>query len=425
MRMPRRLMRAFTLIELLVVVAIIAILAAMLMPALASAREKARRSSCMNGLSQVGKGMAMYTGDYGEYLPSWPGWNTPLPGGFSWCFDVDGQPTWTPGECVLSHSGGSGHTPPVHKYPYQYCEAYYAGKPGDTPIRVDNAYSMAWRTIAYGLKSPSAPFAKGELNCAPMGLGYLATCGYVPDVSVLYCPSARNLPPDMHTNDREVTDLSHWKSIGGTDGTALQYGDWSQRMYSTNVAAVAQSTYAYRNTYLGIWAPWHVWSDGTATYPVPGTRPAIPARINQPFFRTVKELNGRALVVDTFSKGTSFDALGKFTYYGTASPPTQSLADTRLIAGFALKHHRDGYETLYGDGRVKWFGDPQRKIVWHTQGYGTSGYGGRIYPFVIAYNHFFNSPFRTTVRPGHSYFDNNALGIWHDFDAAGGVDQVQ
>jgi prepilin-type N-terminal cleavage/methylation domain-containing protein/prepilin-type processing-associated H-X9-DG protein len=73
--------RGFTLIELLVVIAIIAILAAILFPVFAQAREKARGTACLSNLKQVGLAVMMYTQDYDEsypkvlmdyYCPYWP-----------------------------------------------------------------------------------------------------------------------------------------------------------------------------------------------------------------------------------------------------------------------------------------------------------------------------------------------------------------
>lgn len=91
---PRKL-KAFTLIELLVVIAIIAILAAILFPVFAQAREKARSISCLSNCRQIGMGMNMYVQDYDETFP------------FAW-----GNPAGTWWEVVDPYiKGGIGRNP--------------------------------------------------------------------------------------------------------------------------------------------------------------------------------------------------------------------------------------------------------------------------------------------------------------------------
>lgn len=80
--------RGFTLIELLVVIAIIAILAAILFPVFAQARESGRKATCISNMKQIGMGLLMYAQDNNETLP-WAASNITTPDNFAWYQNIE------------------------------------------------------------------------------------------------------------------------------------------------------------------------------------------------------------------------------------------------------------------------------------------------------------------------------------------------
>jgi prepilin-type N-terminal cleavage/methylation domain-containing protein len=87
MPLSRPARKAFTLIELLVVIAIIAILAAMLLPALAKAKDKARRTQCMNNTHQIEIALNVYCGQFNDKLPVFT-----AASGANWAWDLPDPP---------------------------------------------------------------------------------------------------------------------------------------------------------------------------------------------------------------------------------------------------------------------------------------------------------------------------------------------
>jgi len=113
--------RAFTLIELLVVIAIIAILASLLLPALAAAKQNAWKSSCISNLKQIGLGMRMFADDNDDNYPQSGGsitWNLADPNSPTngWMEQIYGYVQNT----NVYHCPGNAQLPPQNRSPFNY-----------------------------------------------------------------------------------------------------------------------------------------------------------------------------------------------------------------------------------------------------------------------------------------------------------------
>jgi prepilin-type N-terminal cleavage/methylation domain-containing protein len=134
-RTAQRRPSGFTLIELLVVIAIIAVLAAILFPVFGKARARARETTALSNLKQIGGALLMYTADYDEYLPDrWPIW--PGYGEFYWRVEGGDLPS------LLN--------PYVKNSAVWYSPEDRLSKPGPTSFAVNGELAPGWSLSKIG-----------------------------------------------------------------------------------------------------------------------------------------------------------------------------------------------------------------------------------------------------------------------------------